>query len=56
MIWHYGVFKGRPYRWPACQTPDTLPSLDAKVMMKHGVTIVRGDVNCPNCLQAMGIA
>lgn len=53
IIWHYAVWKGRfPYMWPAClptymNIPD--PPKD------HGITIVRGDVNCTDCKRMMGM-
>ena len=49
--WHYAVWKSsQPFMMPACMTPGEL--LDIKLY--HGITIVRGDVNCPDCLKAMG--
>lgn len=58
MIWHYAVWKGSfGYMWPACLSlgeaivyppPPFIP-------LEHGITIVRGNVNCDDCLRMMGL-
>lgn len=53
-IWHYAVWKWSvPYVMePACVSDrrELFP-----VPGKHGLTIVRGHVNCPNCKRMMGM-
>jgi len=50
--WHYAVHVGGHYYQPACTGARYKLEKDKL----HGVTKLRGEVNCPDCLKAMGIS
>ena len=54
-IWHYAVFTARnpQYYEPACTLDRT--ELRPRQSDLHAITIVRGHVNCPDCMRAMGM-
>ncbi len=53
--WHYAVWKGKEidFMWPACTSRGTL-GLFQDLLIKHGMTVVRGNVSCVDCLKIMG--
>lgn len=57
-LWHYAVWKGSVpiHMWPACwgARGTRLQGIARYTGVMHGQTIVRGDVNCPDCLRMMG--
>ena len=55
MIWHYAVWKGADawYMLPACRSREDL--LKQRLLGENGITIIRGNVNCPNCMRMMGM-
>lgn len=53
--WHYAVWKFSeyPYVSPVCLSRyELLDEFDP--IIKHGITLYRGDVTCPTCLKMMG--
>lgn len=57
--WHHSVWAGRrPFRFPACWVAlgitDRLDGYLIETGVLHGHTMVRGNVNCPDCLRMMG--
>jgi hypothetical protein len=54
VTWHYAVWKRNSYYMtPACvKYPDDLDVADGS---SQGITINRGEVNCPDCRRMMGM-
>lgn len=54
ILYHYAVWKGgRPFMEPACVTDKN--ALKYLGISGHGLTLNRGDVNCPECKRMMGM-
>lgn len=53
MRYHYAVWKGHLYMWPACRSAYMVGMMPDPPK-NHGLTVIRGNVDCSDCLRMMG--